>query len=157
MELKQAYLFDVKNPSGRFMADKTLWSLLKQNPYLEYAVENEQVYVISDGADFSFVIPKGRNSPETYQLKNRSPLDKSFWAVGLGLFRLGVGRLRPVDFCPFSNCASSANLPEPACKPGRSYPSCDCDWSCGVLINWGLEPGLSFLSSFLNASSEMVG
>ena len=64
MELKQAYLFDVKNPSGQFLADKTIWTLLKQNPYLEYAVENEKVYVISDGAEYTFVIPKDRNSPE---------------------------------------------------------------------------------------------
>jgi hypothetical protein len=102
MELKQAYLFDVKNPSGQFMTDKTIWSLLKQNPYLEYGVENEQVYVISNGADFSFVIPKDRNSPESYRLKNRRPLDKAFMLLGWAFLGLALAGLGTLIFAPLA-------------------------------------------------------
>lgn len=102
MELKQAYLFDVKNPSGQFLADKTIWTLLKQNPYLEYAVENEKVYVISDGAEYTFVIPKDRNSPELYRPRNQTPLDKAFVLLVWAFFGLSLAGLGTLLFAPLA-------------------------------------------------------
>jgi hypothetical protein len=96
MRLEQAYFFEPENPVGQFLTDKTIWTLLRQDPRLEYKVENEQVYVISDGADCSLVVPKDRNIPEIYSPRNQRPLDKAFVMLGwafLGLALAGIGTL----------------------------------------------------------------
>jgi hypothetical protein len=102
MDLKQAYLFDVKNPSGEFLADKTIWTLLKQDPYLEYGVENEQVYVISNGTGYSLVIPKDRNSPQAYRPRSQRPLDKAFVLLGWAFLGWALAGLGTLIFAPLA-------------------------------------------------------
>ncbi len=102
MEARPAYFFDPQNPLGQFLTDKTIWTLLKQNPRLEYKVENEQVYVISDGADSSFVIPKDRNIPEAYIPKSQRPLDKAFVMLGWAFLGLALAGLGTLIFAPLA-------------------------------------------------------
>ena len=93
---KAAYLFNPYQPLGQHLTNQTIWQLFEQNPYLEYKVENDQVYVVSDGADLSFIVPKERNIPEQYPLKKGDRLASAFRLLGwafLGLAPAGLGTL----------------------------------------------------------------
>lgn len=65
-------------------------------------MENEQVYVISDGADSSLIIPKDRNIPERYTPKSQSPLDKAFVLLGLAFLGLALAGLGTLIFAPLA-------------------------------------------------------
>jgi hypothetical protein len=94
--LSRAYSFDERSPFGKSLTPSGVWRLLEQDPSLEYKVENERVYVLSNGADLSLIVPKYRNIPEPYPGEMPGPLRLAFrllvWAF-LGLAPAGLGTL----------------------------------------------------------------
>jgi len=93
---KEAYYFDPDHPFGQSLSYERAWNLLKQNPWLEYEVENDQVYVLSSGAELSLIVPKDRDLPERYLAEGASLVKPAFRWLGLALLGLppaGLGTL----------------------------------------------------------------
>ena len=98
---KLAYLSRVHNlapyhSAGRRLTYTVIWQFLEKEPYLEYKAENNTLYMVSNGNDIAFTVPKDRNVPETYPAEEVAPLHSAFrwlgWAI-LGLAPAGLGAL----------------------------------------------------------------
>jgi hypothetical protein len=100
--LKGAYYFDPDHPLGQSLSYERAWNLLKQNPWLEYKVENDQVYVLSNGAELSLIVPKDRDLPEHYPSKGASLVKPAFRWLGLALLGLPPAGLGTLVFAPLA-------------------------------------------------------
>jgi hypothetical protein len=94
--LNRVHYLDPYHPLGRRLTYNMIWHLLEKEPYLEYKDENNTLYMVSNGNDIAFTVPKDRNVPETYPAKEADPINSAFrwlgWAI-LGLTPAGLGTL----------------------------------------------------------------
>lgn len=118
--LSRAYSFDERSPFGKSLTPSGIWRLLEQDPTLEYKVENERVYVLSNGADLSLIVPKQRNMPESYLAEMPDPLRLAFrlilWAF-LGLAPAGLGALALAPLA--AACAAQLYFKPPLSQANR--------------------------------------
>jgi hypothetical protein len=98
----QAYFFSPNQPLGQPLNRYTTWGLLRQDPQLEYQVENDRVYVVSTGADISLIVPKDWNTPESYLPSASAPLASAFRYLGLAFLGLSLAGLGTLVFAPLA-------------------------------------------------------
>lgn len=99
---QQVHFLDPDHPFGQPMTDQMVWRLLAQDPYLEYKCENDQVYVISNGADLSLIVPKDRNAPEPYPVGRADNFAPAFRLLGWAFLGLSLAGLGTLLFAPLA-------------------------------------------------------
>jgi len=68
----------------------------KEDVFLKYQDEDDQVYVLSDGDNGRVIVPKNRNVPERFRQQQMQPLTPAFRLLMmaiLGLAPAGLGTL----------------------------------------------------------------
>lgn len=100
--LSRVHVLDPKNPLGRQLTYQALGRLLKQEPFLAYKDENDQLYLIRNGQDLSLTVPKDRAIPEPYPLSTPKPLTMAFYLLGWATLGLALAGLGALIFAPLA-------------------------------------------------------
>jgi hypothetical protein len=94
MCLSRAYSLDPSLMEARKELRTAVHNLLKQEPFLAYVHETEELYQVRSGLDMLINIPKNRAFEKPYLQKDPSPLKPAFtwlYLAFLGLLLGGVG------------------------------------------------------------------
>jgi hypothetical protein len=101
MCLSRVYSLDITHPEARQELRPALQELLKQEPFLAYVYETQQLYQVRSGRDLLINIPKNRAFEIPYLQRNRSTIAPAFrWLylsmIGLVLGGVGAALLAPI-------------------------------------------------------------
>ena len=102
MCLSRAYSLDPAFPDTRKELRVAVQALLKQEPFLAYVHETEELYQVRSGRDLLINIPKNRAFEKPYLQKDPGPLRPAFRWLYLSLFALLLGGLGAILFAPIT-------------------------------------------------------
>ena len=88
MCLSRAYSLDPALPDTRKELRVAVQALLKQDPFLAYVHETEELYQVRSGRDLLVNIPKNRAFEKPYLQKDPGPLRPAFRWLYISLFAL---------------------------------------------------------------------
>ena len=94
MCLSRAYSLDTARPEAKNELRTAVQGLLRQEPFLAYVYETEELYQVRSGLDLLVNIPKNRAFETPYLKQKPGPLQPAFRLLYfslLGLFLGGVG------------------------------------------------------------------
>ena len=94
MCLSRAYALDTKRPEARTELRTAVQELLKQEPFLAYVYETQELYQVRSGRDLLINIPKNRAFEIPYLQRDPGPIKPAFgwlYASLLGLLLGGIG------------------------------------------------------------------
>ena len=102
MCLSRAYSLDPALPDTRKELRVAVQALLKQEPFLVYVHETEELYQVRSGRDLLINIPKNRAFEKPYLQKDPGPLRPAFRWLYLSLFALLLGGVGAILFAPIT-------------------------------------------------------
>jgi len=102
MCLTHAYSLDPALPDTRKELRVAVQALLKQEPFLVYVHETEELYQVRSGRDLLINIPKNRAFEKPYLQKDPGPLRPAFRWLYLSLFALLLGGVGAILFAPIT-------------------------------------------------------
>ncbi|HEX5837581.1 MAG TPA: hypothetical protein VFY26_07100 [Anaerolineales bacterium] len=100
--LSRAYSLDPLLKPARTELRSAVHRLLKQEPFLAYVHETEELYQVRSGLDLLINIPKNRAFEPPYLKKNPSLLKPAFTWLYLSLLALLLGGVGAVLFAPIT-------------------------------------------------------
>jgi len=100
MCLSRAYSLDPALPDTRKELRVAVQALLKQEPFLAYVHETEELYQVRSGRDLLINIPKNRAFEKPYLQKDPGPLRPAFRWLYISLFALLLGGVGAILFAP---------------------------------------------------------
>jgi len=102
MCLSRAYSLDPALPDTRKELRVAVQALLKQEPFLAYVHETEELYQVRSGRDLLINIPKNRAFEKPYLQKDPGPLRPAFRWLSLSILALFLGGVGAVLFAPLA-------------------------------------------------------
>ena len=100
MCLSRAYSLDPAFPDAKKELRIAVQALLKQEPFLAYVHETEELYQVRSGRDLLINIPKNRVFEKPYLQKDPGPLRPAFRWLYISLFALLLGGVGAVLLAP---------------------------------------------------------
>jgi hypothetical protein len=100
MCLSRAYSLDPAFPDAKKELRIAVQALLKQEPFLAYVHETEELYQMRSGRDLLINIPKNRVFEKPYLQKDPGPLRPAFRWLYISLFALLLGGVGAVLLAP---------------------------------------------------------
>lgn len=100
--LSRAYSLEPSLKPARTELHTAVHRLLKQEPFLAYVHETEELYQVRSGLDLLINVPKNRAFEPPYLKKNPSPLKPAFTWLYLSLLALLLGGVGAVLFAPIT-------------------------------------------------------
>jgi hypothetical protein len=100
MCLSRAYSLDPAFPDAKKELRIAVQALLKQEPFLAYVYETEELYQVRSGRDLLINIPKNRVFEKPYLQKDPGPLRPAFRWLYISLFALLLGGVGAVLLAP---------------------------------------------------------
>jgi hypothetical protein len=100
MCLSRAYSLDPAFPDAKKELRVAVQALLKQEPFLAYVHETEELYQVRSGRDLLINIPKNRVFEKPYLQKDPGPLRPAFRWLYISLFALLLGGVGAVLLAP---------------------------------------------------------
>lgn len=100
MCLSRAYSLDPKHSETKKELRLAVHALLKQEPFLAYVHETEELYQVRSGRDLLINIPKDRTFEIPYLRKKPGLAQPAFRWLSLSLLALFLGGLGAVFFAP---------------------------------------------------------
>jgi hypothetical protein len=102
MCLSPAYSLDPAFPDAKKELRIAVQALLKQEPFLAYVHETEELYQVRSGRDLLINIPKNRVFEKPYLQKDPGPLKPAFRWLYISLFALLLGGVGAVLLAPIT-------------------------------------------------------
>lgn len=102
MCLSRAYSLDPKHSETKRELRLAVHTLLKQEPFLAYVHETEEVYQVRSGRDLLINVPKDRAFETPYLKKKPGLAQPAFRWLSLSLFALFLGGVGAVFFAPIA-------------------------------------------------------
>jgi len=102
MCLSRAYSLDTTRPEAKKELRTAIQDLLKQEPFLAYVYETQELYQVRSGRDLLINIPKNRAFEKPYLQRNPSPLRPAFSWLYLSIFGLILGGVGAVLLAPIT-------------------------------------------------------
>lgn len=102
MCLSRAYSLDPAFPAAKRELRAAVQALLKQEPFLAYVHETEELYQVRSGLDVLVNIPKNRVFERPYLQKDPGPLRPAFRWLYLSLFALLLGGMGAFLLAPMT-------------------------------------------------------
>ncbi len=102
MCLSRAYSLDTKRPEAKKELRTAIQDLLKQEPFLAYVYETQELYQVRSGRDLLINIPKNRAFEKPYLQRESSPLKPAFRWLYLAILGLILGGVGAVLLAPIT-------------------------------------------------------
>lgn len=100
--LSRAYSLDPSLADARSELRAAVHDLLKQEPFLAYVHETEELYQVRSGRDLLINVPKNRAFEKPYLQKDPSPLKPAYRWLNLSFLALLLGGVGAVLFAPIA-------------------------------------------------------
>jgi F0F1-type ATP synthase membrane subunit c/vacuolar-type H+-ATPase subunit K len=94
--LNQANALLPSDPEVKQKTYQIIQKMLKQDPFLEYLAESDNLYHVRSGGQLSLSVPKDRSVPEPYPAERPALLQSAYrwlWMAMLGLLLAGLGAM----------------------------------------------------------------
>jgi len=100
MCLSRAYSLDTARPEAKTELRAAVHNLLKQEPFLAYVYETQELYQVRSGRDLLINIPKNRTFEKPYLQRDPSALRPAFRWLYLSILGLILGGVGAVLLAP---------------------------------------------------------
>ncbi len=102
MCLSRAYSLDTARPEAKTELRAAVHNLLKQEPFLAYVYETQELYQVRSGRDLLINIPKNRTFEKPYLQRDPSALRPAFRWLYLSILGLILGGVAAVVLAPIT-------------------------------------------------------
>lgn len=102
MCLSRAYSLDTARPEAKTELRTAVHNLLKQEPFLAYVYETQELYQVRSGRDLLINIPKNRTFEKPYLQRDPSALRPAFRWLYLSILGLILGGVGAVLLAPIT-------------------------------------------------------